>query len=708
MAWPHGDWSASAIIATDQTYGVVAEDYGTDYNIAYYIVKDNILCTENSSIPMIYGSSNTTVLFSNSDGPSVIVPGFGLLNDYGKDKSYNLETFIRINGNVSTPKRILGPLQSDDGVYVDGSFITLKVGNLYDSVFIGEWFKPMLLNLQYTRNVVELWINAEKLISLNISNETLSFPEKIATSGTYIDKDQDWIGFYSYNELNSIELDTIAIYSYTADQTLLKKRLLYAQAIKTAILENKAIQNNGKLFHFQYPSANHNKNYNFPTFSKWNSARVFNNLTIKDNALSNPSYDLPNISLDTKTQNEWLSEQYAIQNEATNFISLKPDSSYDNIYPYMYFDNLNILSDSISSIYAVVKKPSSSVSEQRLLTIYDDFSKNYFKVSLTASQLTYTLSYNGQDTQIYTTSTSTINTKIAIGINLDTFRSSINYNLSSFFRNNNLKFYVGGMPSTQLTFDGHIYKLGICNQISSLEISSSFNADGIVLPTSSLEDNVATYTLFTQELFSNLILDIKTKSYWESSVPLANLASYYGDTLDLDFFQLNFDYPETTSIVSGVYDTSNEIVKTYISFQLNDSGLSETTFSSTVALSKNKTIDAKTLWSDKKYEFIDHTLVYTPSNIDVQDYSVVLHIEMISNVYTKPIKIKYLELASKTLESENASTIISTSGNPTQHYSLDENGLNDYKNNAGILITKDSTSYLNLNNKSGIQIVDVS
>lgn len=695
-------------IATDETHGVVAEDYGTDYNKAYYIVKDNILCTENSSIAMVYGSSNTTVLFSNSNGPSLVIPGFGLLNDYGKDKSYNLETFIRINGNVSTPKRILGPLQSDDGVYVDGSFIMLKVGNLYESVFVGEWFKPMLLNLQYTRNTVELWINAERLITLNIANETLSFPEKIASTGTFADKDQDWIGFYSYDELTSIEVDTIAIYSYVADQILLKKRLLYAQAIKTAILENKAIQNNGKLYHFQYPSANHNKNYNFPTFSKWNSARVFDNLTVKNNILCSLDYSLPQTYLGTKTQDQWLSDQYAIQSEATNFINLKPDSSYDNIYGYMYFDNMNVLTEPISSVYAVVKKPSSSVSEQRLITFYSDFSKNYFKISLTGSKLAYTFSYNGDETEIYSTSTSTINTKIAIGLSLDTLRSSTDYNLVSFFKDSNLRIYVGGMVSTQDTFDGNIYKLGICNQRNSSEISSSFNEDGIVLPTSSLEDNVATYTLFSQELFNNLVLDIKTKSYWESSVSLSNLSSYNGDALDLDFFQLNFDYPEARTLVDGVYDTSSELVKTYISFQSNDSGLSQTVFSSITPLPVNRTIDARTSWTNKKYEFIDHTLVYVPSDINVEDYSVVMHIDIISNVYTKPIKIKYLELASKTLETDSASTITSMSGNPVEHYSLDQNGQVDYKNNAGILITKDSTSYLNLNNKSGIQIGGIS
>jgi len=692
-------------IATDETYGIPAENFLSNSNKGYYIVKDNILCTENSSIPMVYGSSNTTVLFTNNNAPSLIFPGFGFLNDSGINKTYNFETFIRINGNTTSPKRILGPLQSDDGVYVDGSFIGLKINNLYKTVYVGEWFKPMLLNIQYTKNNIELFINAEKLININTANESISFPEKIATTGTYIDKDQDWIGFYYYDEFNSIEVDTVAIYCYVVNESILKQRLLYAQAVKTSILENQAIQNNGEFFHFQYPSSNYSKNYNYPTFSKWENARILENITIKDNALCTLEYELPSINLGTKTQNEWLSDQYEIQSEATNFMSLKPDSSYDDIYGYIYFDNTNILSEPISSIYAVIKKPASSGTEQRLLTIYNNYSKNYFKICLIGSTLSYVLNYNGVDTQIYSTSSSIINNKIAIGINLDIIKNSTNYELLSFFNDNNLVIYVGGMLGTEYTFDGKIYKFGICNSRNSSNIIANFNENGIMIPASSLEDNVATYTLFVEELFDNLFLDIKTKSYWESSVSLLNLSYLNSDTPDLKFFQLNIDYPENVNIVDGEYDTTNELIKSYISFQENSSGLSESIFSSTVPLTKNKIIDAKLNWANKKYEFIDHTLVYSPSDIDITDYSVVMHLEFVSNVYTKPIKLKYLELASKTTESNNVSTITTTSGAPVEHYSLDENQLFDYQNDSGILITKESTSYLNLNNKSGIRMV---
>jgi hypothetical protein len=695
-------------IATDETHGVPAENYLSNSDKGYYIVKNNILCSENSSIPVVYGSSNTTVLLTNDSGPSLIVPGFGFLNDYGINKTYNFETFVRINGSSTSPKRIIGPLQSDDGVYIDGSFITLKINNLYKSVFIGEWYRAMLLNIQYSPDNIELWINAEKLITINLQNENIIFPKKISTSETYLDKNQDWIGFYCYDELSSIEVDTIAIYTYLANQSILKQRLLYAQAAKTSILENQAIQNNGEFFNFQYPSANYNKNYNYPTFSKWDNARILENLAIKNNALCNIEYELPAINIGTVSEDVWLSDLYSIQNEDIKFINLKPNSAYDNIYGYMYFDSTNILQQPISSIYAVVKKPTSSETEQRILTIYNSYSKKYFKISIVGSKLSYVLNSYGEDTEIYSTSTSIIDNKISVGINLDVLKNSDNYELSSFFTDNNLSIYVGGMPNTEYTFDGNIYKFGICNSTNSLDIYSSFNEDGIILPDSLLENNVCAYTLFCQTVFNNLILDIKTKSYWESSVSLLNLAYYDVDIPGLNFFQLNIDYPENTNIVNEQYDTSNEIVKSYISFQQNSSGLSQSVFNSVVPLSQNRTIDARIDWVDNKYEFIDHTLVYVPSEIDVKDYSVVIHLDLISNVYTKPINLKYLELASKVTQKDVPSTVTSPSGNPVEHFSIDENELLDYQNSSGILITKESTSYLNLNNKSGIKIVGIS
>jgi hypothetical protein len=43
-------------------------------------------------------------------------------------------------------KKIFGPIASSDGLYVESGFITLKIGNAFRSHFVGEWYRPMLIN----------------------------------------------------------------------------------------------------------------------------------------------------------------------------------------------------------------------------------------------------------------------------------------------------------------------------------------------------------------------------------------------------------------------------------------------------------------------------------------------------------------------------------------------------------------------------------
>ena len=688
-------------IETTETFGVVAKDYSSNENNAYYIVKDNILCSKNSSIPMAFGSLGTTVLSSNNNGPSLIFPGFGMLNEYGKNKEYNLETFLRLNGQTSEPKRIIGPINSDDGIYVNGSFIILKINDLYKTAYIGEWFKPMLINLQYTANLTELWVNADKLISIDTTSQTLTFPSKNTEEG----KDQDWIGFYSYDDFYSIEVDTVTIYPYVADQTLLKRRLLYAQGVTTASLENLTIQTSGKFVNFRYDVAGYDKNYNFPTFADWNSSQVFDNLSIVDNILYSKSYNLPATYLGSKTYSEWINDQESIQDEASNFISLKPDETYDDINGYIYFNNQNILEQTLSAIYAVVKKPSSSVAEQRLITIYDTELGDYFKVSLTGDELSYVLNISGVDVSETIVESIPMDTKISVGINFDSMRQSLDTQISNFFKKNTLAIYVGGVPQEDKTFDGKIYKVGLCNDRSASEIVSSFT-DGMADYEADLEDNVATYTLFSKDFLGKFILDIATKSYWEASVFLSSLSLYRDEQFGLDFFQINIDYPESTTIVDNKFETSSEFVKSYISFQSNASGLEETVFNELERLPTNKIIDAKTGWELTQYDFLDSTIVYPPTDVDIQDYSVVVHLTMISHVMTYPTQIKYLEFASKSAKGTEPGTISSESSEQVEHYFVDENNLDNYGINSAVFVTKDSTSYLNLKNNSGVGVVN--
>jgi hypothetical protein len=121
--------SIPADISTTESYGIEAVSYGSTGFPGYYIAdEDNVLLAKNTSIPMVYGASSVTKIIENpSAGPSLIIPGFGFLNESGKNVEKTFEAWLRINSNSVTPKRIFGPINTQDGLYVNGPFLILKI-----------------------------------------------------------------------------------------------------------------------------------------------------------------------------------------------------------------------------------------------------------------------------------------------------------------------------------------------------------------------------------------------------------------------------------------------------------------------------------------------------------------------------------------------------------------------------------------------------
>jgi hypothetical protein len=155
-------------IPLTSAYVVEAKSYGLKETPGYYFVSNNALVAKNSGIPLVYGSGNTTILSENANAPSMILPGYGFLNEVGKFKEYTLEMWMRINSDSSIKKRICGPIKSEDGIYVDGPFITLKIGDNHSSHYVGEWTRPMLMHIRITNNAASLLINGEQVIFIDL------------------------------------------------------------------------------------------------------------------------------------------------------------------------------------------------------------------------------------------------------------------------------------------------------------------------------------------------------------------------------------------------------------------------------------------------------------------------------------------------------------------------------------------------------------
>ena len=117
-----GQWSEEfqtsslGVIATDlpeslpiDGKGVEAFSYGLQGSSGYYLASENNLYAKNSGVPLVFGSSSSTVISPNQNGlPSLIVPGEGFLNKSGQYKPLTAEFWINVQNNSLFAKKYLG------------------------------------------------------------------------------------------------------------------------------------------------------------------------------------------------------------------------------------------------------------------------------------------------------------------------------------------------------------------------------------------------------------------------------------------------------------------------------------------------------------------------------------------------------------------------------------------------------------------------
>lgn len=747
--------------------GIPAYSYGLDRILGYYITDGANVCSKNSGIPLVYGASNVTVLYPHIDPqsnplPSLIVPGYGFLNATGQYRPLTLEMWLRVNSSSSTPFRIAGPISTTDGIYVDGSFLVIKVGNSIGSHYIGEWARPMLIDFTVATDTATLTINGDQVVSIDLEAD-LSLPDQYNS----LNKNQDWIGFYVNNDISTIEIDAVAIYPYKVPDVVAKRRFVYGQGVEFPETTNTSY--NGTSVFIDYPFANYTNNYNYPDIGKWEQG-YSDNVEIKNGILSLPKYELPTIAFDNKTYSEWLTDLTASQltyEDKELFISLNPNSSWTNTNGYVFFDKLNMLKENTAALFGIFETYNLSLEEQILFFIYNPTTGNYFSASVINSDLIYKLKYNTESPVEISPNTNTIEIvtgrNFFAGIDIDKLISN-GGDLASFFGNRSqLNVYVGGSKEFSNTFRGNIYKIAFCSSKNLSEIKTMFDSVGIIynpyidtfglypdnrefdysggLYNSNLIDtlsggtynesfgnsdqvnfvntlnqtitnHVASYTFIPYSYLNTFKVDVAAKAVWEDHIPLTYFGKYIKDTdgsqlFNLDYLQFNFNYPKPPLTSNGKYDFTNSYVKTYVSFQYVSDGANALpeTFTSIETTPDSGIIYATTGWQNKKYQVVDNSVIYVPTDVDFNDLAIVIHVE-INNPQSilNPINIKTLQIASQAINHKDPTPINTRFGIPVYPYSKNSNGDMNYEIVNPFTIYKGSSPYLYLTSNSGIEL----
>lgn len=543
----------------------------------YVLVSDNQLKARNAGMPLVFGSDSSLTLYPNGQMPSVLIPGLGFLNNIGKNKNYTFEMWMRINPSLYQDTRIVGPIASSDGLYVDGPFLKLKIGDLYCSHYVSEWYRPMLVHISIASDRISLLINGEQVGQIAVDRSKLTLPEFSANG-----YEQDWIGIYSNESIDMFELGPVSIYTYPISNVVAKRRWVFGQGVENPEALN--IAYGGKNIFFDYQFAKYSANYSYPKIGPW-SGGLTNNLSVDTDYLKLPKLKQMTIVSPNKTQAQILSENKPLQNEDDKFLIL-PDNSYG------YFENLSILKDGIESLYATFKSITPVAKDETLLEIRDKTTGDKFSIILKETGIEYSLRFLGTTQKIAETHQYYPGEKFSVGLHIPRFVNYFGNGISAFFSKiDSLALYVGGTGNSD-SFSGKLYSVSFNNQFATNKLSDYFAPTGLVWDTELIEQFVedadagfysttfwelvldgghvaeyagqglannqnTSYTIKPYENSSSMYLDGAVNGSWVSSIPLSYFGKYVKKAsglryYDLDFIQFNIGYPSPGKSVAVI------------------------------------------------------------------------------------------------------------------------------------------------------------
>jgi hypothetical protein len=758
---------------------VEAKPYGLFGDSAYYIASASKLYGKNFGIPLVYGSSNVTKIYPHIwDGaygpsPSLIFPGNGFLNERGKYNEYTAEMWISIDTDTENPIKIFGPIASDDGIYVENGFLTLVVGSKYGSHFVGEWFRPMLIHIRYSDETASLYLNGEEVIKFTIDQNDIAFPSEFDNTG----RSQDWLAFYANENIYPMSLDSFAIYSYAIPVEVAKRRWVWGQGVTPPEITNSSI--NAVTAFNDYAYSDYAVNYNYPDYADWKQA-FFSNMNTSLKHLSLPDYKLPKFVLGDFSTEEFYDSMIPIQEEGNNLFTFRPDPAWDDQTCYFEFNSLDVLNEKVVSLYGVFKS-SETLSQETLFKITNKYSNDYFMAYLDGLDLVYKISISG-NIRTYTFEI-VEDQRFAVGFNIDLFSQIDLDGADRFFSNpSSLLLRVGGDGTSTFAGIIYNFGFNAGYNDRALQAIDAYYDSGIINPLGdipgTLLSELSNYRYFTGNYvlvpitkYGLFFADIAASGYWQDYMPLSYFAKYVNDSegnevYGLDSLQINFDFPSpvqtveqyitpsltyyslqdqmlnptprdyeylSNNIYTGwdtyadlgtsfklyYYDTTNNLVRTYVSFQYLADGANKTLIDFDnlfrpesqgvvrsdffVNLFQPLGIDVQ----DIAHEIIDGTIVEIPTintkgrPVDFNDLAIVYHIEFKSEgILHHPFKFRKLQTASQSFSRDQFTEIGTKFGQSVYPYT--KRGIYyDFESSNPIATYKGSTPHLYLSRHTG-------
>jgi hypothetical protein len=744
--------------------GSEIDQYGFGGSAGYAIEYDKRLLIENTGIPMVYGSKGNISILNKKvlenfdseissfgaydeivnlivDGgsgsstyteflngglpeyidpivPSLIFPGYGFLNSTGIYQNLTAEFWMRLSHESNEELKIFGPITSSDGLYVSGEFLTLRVGKYRQSYFINQWYRPMLVHISQSQTELFVMINGEKVISMDIDFTKID---------TLPSSSEDYLGFYGNQKISLFELDCFSIFSYIISEQVAKRRYVFGQGVQEQ--ENIVAPFGGQLSYVDFPYSGYSSTIRYPDRTKWEDG-FYNNVVADSEGISLPSYNLPEIIFTTSNNvvySDTVQEQkielfekdnFDIQDEDYPFISMNPNTSYEDVYTTINFSTINQSTYTTKSINSILKTSSDIQTRQSLIYIYNNSNTDTFSVVVNSGSIQYLFN----NTVIKSIATQA-NRYISVGIDFDKISTDYSSTVGTFFLNpERLSLNFGNNANDK--FLGKIFSLTFNNDFFTEKdkelifgLEETFDGFAVLNVNSQLYNYVGTYTLLPKISNSTVFLDIGCSGYWENSIPLSYFGKFIttstGDKLyDLDIVQFNVDIPSSIFSKENTQASeyqSNLLSKVYVSIQSNvETPKTYSDYTNTENIGIDRILDFNTVddFESTKFEICDSTIIYPPkSGIGFANYSLVTYIIVTSKgINSEKIKIKNMSLSSLTFD-ESEFYSINTPAVGKFYPVTKSQDQYVYKRQIPLTIDNETSPYLYLSGDSGLSVL---
>ena len=587
------------LIFNQKLQGLPINEYGAGNDDGYIFVQKNRLLASNGGVPLVYGSDSVTSLVSSDDSgvkvPSLVVPGKGFMNASGRFNNLTLEAWIRVSSDGGS-HRIIGPVSSNDGIYIDGSSIALVIGKNHKSYSVGNWYRPMLLHVNVKDGEASVLLNGDRVITMPYSAKSAKLPDNRL-------RNDDWIGFYAWQGTGVFEVDSISIYPYTVHTSVAKRRFVWGQGVESPETINSAYL--GVAHTVDFSCSNYSTNHVYPSSARWD-AGVSNNLNVTNEKLSPMDYTLPTMITPGRTTDSVM--DYSLRSwkseggrEFMSFASKSPNGSY------IFFSNSDKVIGNERMFYAIF----GGDHDGPLFMFEHKVTGAKLRCDIAGGIVTY--KYN--DTKIHTHFVSDIE-DFTVGVNFNSMGNEI----SSLMSNPSLvELYVCG--DKELTYTGKLFKVGISNS-SDFALSASYE-NGFTSYVS--PSHTPQYALRPIMAYGNYTMDIDTHGVWSETYPL----SYFANNGVLELMQFNISANGSgNSIADVTVEFNKKTVTEKTAVQHEDISIALDLRDSKEMLSKRYSIpDGTVMMFDGNVNDIFMTLT-----IDIRVFGIISHNFAIKNM----------------------------------------------------------------------------